>query len=460
MPDQLYNLYYRTLKGSATAQELKTAANKKGMKITLREIKEFLKKQEQNQRFQNSAGLGDLFVPVSGKNFTYQADLLFLTQERQVVNVGKKKVRELVWKDPVLVVVEITSRKGYFRSLLNKTTFEVAKAMSSIIEEIYDDGQNIKVVEHDSGKEFEGGDFQRVLEDHDVISQQYPRAENSKTALSKVERLNGTIRRWWNMSFRSRFTPAEAIPLIQEKYNSRKHSSTKVEPKNITKPHEYAKARVEDELRGSDARNNIRENFEKGMKVRIKEPQDIFRKKSEPKWSKQIHTITKQEKFNFKVDKGDKVYRAWELLPVREVQKGPKRVLPKPRQPLPRRTKEIKDLATTLKFPEKIPIPVPAPAPAPPVPIAEPKPDKSLRAVEFPIRGYEWIPPKNKRSKETLRILVKYSHLPEPIIQDPSIFNLGTKKNPQLNLIFAKDLKSNRLFTRYERAYGKQELSD
>jgi hypothetical protein len=44
--------------------------------------------------------------------------------------------------------------------------------------------------------------------------------------------------------------------------------------------------------------------------------------------------------------------------------------------------------------------------------------------------------------------------------QDPSIFNLGTKKNPQLNRIFAMDLKKSRLFTRFERAYGKQELSD
>ena len=100
--------------------------------------------------------------------------------------------------------------------------------------------------------------------------------------------------------------------------------------------------------------------------------------------------------------------------------------------------------------------------PAPkPITVSKPAaPDKALKAVEFPIRKYDWVAPKSKRTKETLRILVKFSHLTEPVWQDPSIFNLGTKKNPQLNRIFAMDLKKSRLFTRFERVYGKQELSD
>ena len=448
MDTLLRKLYYGQLKGFGNAKDLWKLANTK-FKVTQKQVKEFLDKQENQQRYKKSAGFGDLFVPVTADNYTYQCDLMFLTPEK-----GDYKKRNYVL-DPVLVVVEITSRKGYFRSMPDKTTKETAKAMASIIEEIYDANQKINVIEHDSGSEFIGQEFKRVLIDHDIDSKQYPRAENSKTALSKVERLNGTIRGWWNRYFRGRMSPAEAIPLIQEKYNATKHRTTGQEPQHITTKNEYAKVRLEDELRGAEARNNITNNFHVGLQVRLKLPRDVFAKGSEAKWSKGIHTITEQEGYNFKVDNEPKLYRAWEMLPVQEVQKAPKRKQVPRRPQAVRPPKEIQELATDLKF---------KPIPKEPViskPVSKPAaPDKSLKAVEFPIRKYDWVAPKSKRVKETLRILVKFSHLPEPLWQDPSIFNLGTKKNPQLNRIFAMDLKKNRLFTRFERAYGKQELSD
>jgi hypothetical protein len=227
-------------------------------------------------------------------------------------------------------------------------------------------------------------------------------------------------------------SPAEAIPLIQEKYNATKHRTTGQQPQHVTTKKEYAKVRLEDELRGTDARNNITNNFQVGLQVRLKAPRDVFAKGSEAKWSKGLHTITEQEGYNFKVDNEPKLYRAWELLPVGEVQKAPKRKLEIRRrqpEPEPRVPKELQELATDLKFK---PIPK-EPAPKP-VAVNKPAaPDKSLKAVEFPIRKYEWVAPKSKRAKETLRISVKFSHLPEPVWQDPSIFNLGSKKNPQLN---------------------------
>ena len=200
MDQVLRKLYYQNLKGFGSAKDLWKLANTK-FKITQKQVKEFLDKQENQQRYKKSAGFGDLFVPVTADNYTYQCDLMFLTPEK-----GDNKKRNYVL-DPVLVVVEITSRKGYFRSMPDKTAKETAKAMASIIEEIYDANQRIKVIEHDSGSEFIGQEFKRVLMDHDIDSKQYPRAENSKTALSKVERLNGTIRGWWNRYFRGRMNP-------------------------------------------------------------------------------------------------------------------------------------------------------------------------------------------------------------------------------------------------------------
>jgi len=82
-----------------------------------------------------------------------------------------------------------------------------------------------------------------------------------------VGRLNGTIRGWWNRYFRGRMNPSEAIPLIQEKYNATKHRTTGQDPQHITTKNEYAKVRLEDELRGTEARNNITNNFHVGRHV-------------------------------------------------------------------------------------------------------------------------------------------------------------------------------------------------
>lgn len=65
---------------------------------------------------------------------------MFLTQERTSTSI--------VRKDPVLVVVEISSRKGYFRAMPDKTASTTAKALSSIINAIYEANQRINVLEH------------------------------------------------------------------------------------------------------------------------------------------------------------------------------------------------------------------------------------------------------------------------------------------------------------------------
>lgn len=165
----LRNIYYKALKGSADVDELLAAARQKGIKTTRKQVDEFLKSQEKNQRFEK-LDKTELFIPITAPPYTYQTDLLFLTKEKK----RAKKGWEYVKKDPVLVVVEISSRKGYFRYLRNKTSAEVAEAMESIIQAIHQAKQQIQFLEHDSGSEFIGKEFQRVLMDYDINSRQYP----------------------------------------------------------------------------------------------------------------------------------------------------------------------------------------------------------------------------------------------------------------------------------------------
>ena len=81
MDQVLRKLYYQNLKGFGSAKDLWKLANTK-FKITQKQAKEFLDKQENQQRYKKSAGFGDLFVPVTADNYTYQCDLMFLTPEK------------------------------------------------------------------------------------------------------------------------------------------------------------------------------------------------------------------------------------------------------------------------------------------------------------------------------------------------------------------------------------------
>ena len=457
----LRNIYYKALKGSADVDELLAAARQKGIKTTRKQVEEFLKSQEKNQRFEK-LDKTELFIPITAPPYTYQADLLFLTKEKK----RAKKGWEYVKKDPVLVVVEISSRKGYFRYLRNKTSAEVAEAMESIIQAIQQAKQQIQFLEHDSGSEFIGKEFQRVLMDYDINSRQYPRAENSKTSLAKVERLNGTIRLWYNRDFRDRYSAEEAVKLIEDRYNNKKHRSTGVKPKHITMKSEYNNARTKDELKGAENKENVRKRYQKGMNVRLLEPSDIFKKKSEPKWSKKVYKITKNSRYNFNLNGDDEDFRAWQLLPVGKVAKAPKRKQPQKEKPIETEepivgTEEPPPLPKRQRTQVK-PLNI-APTTAKPEPaVKKPAPTKGLKEVEFPIRAFEWIKqPKGER----LMLKVKWKHLNEEENkqyenQGPEIFFLGTKKNPQLNKFFFNDLKKRRLFARFERAYGKMEISD
>ena len=90
MDQVLRKLYYQNLKGFGSAKDLWKLANTK-FKITQKQAKEFLDKQENQQRYKKSAGFGDLFVPVTADNYTYQCDLMFLTPEK-----GDNKKRNYV----------------------------------------------------------------------------------------------------------------------------------------------------------------------------------------------------------------------------------------------------------------------------------------------------------------------------------------------------------------------------
>jgi hypothetical protein len=86
-----------------------------------------------------------LFVPVTASPGTYQIDTLFVK--------GK----------PVIVMIELTSRKVYTAVVKNRTAEVCAAAFKDMLEDIREADEPIVSIESDDGGEFKGA-FQRVLD--------------------------------------------------------------------------------------------------------------------------------------------------------------------------------------------------------------------------------------------------------------------------------------------------------
>ena len=198
--EKLRSVFYSDeLLGLATPRQLAKVAG-----VSLNTAKEFIKRQAVHQRFRHISKT-KLYIPITGEKWTWQVDLMFFHDI------------------PVLVCVEITSRLLRTAVLRNKEANTCAEAFRKILSTT-----TIKAIETDDGGEFKGA-FEKLCKEHGISHLTYPSTDASNTALSKVERVNGTLRTWLNK------LPVgphlhQWMPKLEDYYNHRVHSATGVAP--------------------------------------------------------------------------------------------------------------------------------------------------------------------------------------------------------------------------------------
>ena len=123
---------------------------------------------------------------------------------------------------------------------------------------------------------------------------------------------------------------------VTRRYNDKVHSSTHKSPDDFQNA-DFGPQYALESRRGLKPKALADKTFRVGMAVRIAEDYDVFKKDSEPRWSKAIYSIERKQGFSyFVVDANgkrpttkagfEKPWRAWELLPVAEVHNAPKKV--------------------------------------------------------------------------------------------------------------------------------------
>ena len=414
MEDRLRSLFYDTFSGLATAKELAAAA-----RTTQQVAQSFITKQASVQQFRK-VDRKSFFIPITAKPGAYQVDLMFVKRQ------------------PVLVAIEITSRKVYTAVLKDKTGHSASSEMGEIIQKIKANNEPINTIESDSGGEFLSK-FDAVLKSNGIHHVVYPKTDNKNTSLAKVERVNQTLRGYYEKLKSAVGAPSlgEAMSKVTARYNSRVHSSTDATP-NSFKPEDFAPQFNKEAVRGLPARRLANKTFAIGDQVRIARNFDVFEKGSAPTFSKDLYTIYRTEKFSYyvKSSKGkleytkagiEKPWRAWELLPASKVEHRPNA------EPESESDSESEQ-------------PAPEPEPAAPKPQRAPKPKARFDEVEQPARQpRETAIPKltktqteavpiavegNRRQSGKLELLVKYKGYPKPSWQPIANFKFGGKFHP------------------------------
>ena len=265
--------FYDTSLGFSSADKLYRRLKPSHPQLTLKEVKEFVKKQYTSQvnapiRKQKQFNSIIAFHPKE----CYQMDMMIY--DRYAYHNYKY----------ILVVVDVYSRYAQARALTSREMPKVMKHIKDIMDEM-GIPENINC-----DNEFNNNEFNKYAQDNKITMHYSQPEQLYKNAI--VERLNYTISnrlmKWRTGS--GRYDWNKVLPEIMDNYNTDYHSTIKTTPYDV--------------FFGNDVNhqviNRVTATFKVGDRVRLRIEKKVFGKSDVVKFSKAIHLINKI--------KGDKFY--------------------------------------------------------------------------------------------------------------------------------------------------------
>ena len=295
--------------------------------VTLKQIKEFIEKQEAYQVNKQPLRIKNYF-PIVGayENEIFQIDLADMGDISTTNNNYK-------W---LLCGVDVFTRKAYIVAMKNKTAISVTTAMRHIIERSKPD-----IINCDQGSEFISREFKQLMADNDINVRYVPVGDHHKLAI--VDRFIRTLRQLLN-NYQTAYNTTRYIDVLDklvDNYNNTYHSGIKGIPNKpdrkrlITMTRDkYNKALDEEK------------HFKIGQSVRYLKNKALFEKgSSNAKWSNTIHKIIDKTEHTYTIDTGT-IFKYYELMPVDAIETKQMRTT---RQKAKELTKEQMKKVTTNK---------------------------------------------------------------------------------------------------------------
>ena len=296
--DELNKLYYNSLTGYSSLQNLIQQAHQHKLQLTNKQIKEWYQSQTVNQIYKPIMPVKH-FAPIVShtlKPGELYADLMDVSRFSR----SNKGVKYL------LNCVDLYSRYAWSFPLKNKKPDTIEPYIESIINEI--PKGNIITFAFDNGNEFKGS-VKALLDENNIkIYLNDPTALNAHHVMALVERFNRTV---WGfikkyLTSQNTLTYIDQLPHFITNYNNSIHSSTLRKPIEAFQdkiPHIYMSP---DYLHWLDQRAP---KYQIGDLVRVQKVRKTFDKKGlKPTFSNKIYKIINNKDGVYKLNNEKKYY--------------------------------------------------------------------------------------------------------------------------------------------------------
>jgi NCAIR mutase (PurE)-related protein len=295
MHDVITNAYYDPRTGFVGVEKLFKTLHESHPKITRKDIKEVLDKQEIVQTSRKNVGKQGSFVPPYAK-YEYQIDLIYLDDKH--LNQAKYG----------LVCIDTFSKIGDIELMKLKNDVSVVNAMTVILARM----GVPEFVYSDEGSEFTCNKFKKLMSDNKI------QIIYSLSHAPMVERLNRTIKEMLAKYLQSTNTKTitNALPMILHNYNNSYHKTIKMKPVDVT--FENEEVVYQNILNAATVKNRPKIDIGDDVRVRIKERG--FVKGYKPKFSKTIHKVIEKQGRYYIIDGLDRKYMRAYIQKVGEVE--------------------------------------------------------------------------------------------------------------------------------------------
>ena len=255
-----------------------------GKKVTLQEIRDWLKGQETytlHRQVRHTFPRNKVIV--DGIDEQWDVDLMDMTS----LSKFNGRVRF------VLVAIDIFSRYTWVRPLKSKHGKEVVKAFESI----FGEGRKPEKIRTDRGTEFTNRLVQKYLKEQDVIHF----VTNNEVKANYAERVIKTLKRKIFMYFTKKQTYhySDHLQDFVTSYNKTYHRSIKMRPAHVSEENEAAlwqQQYVEPYIKHKKKKKVSKFRFDVGNTVRVSHLRHTFMREYEEKWTGEIFTIVKRFK--------------------------------------------------------------------------------------------------------------------------------------------------------------------
>lgn len=256
----------------SSSRGLHDYTKKLNKKITLKDIKNFLQKQETYSLFKNR------YTTSRSKFVSSEIDRFWCGDLIDFGNLAKFNIGFKY----ALIVVDILSKYLWIEVLKNKKPSSIISAFKKILK----DKRKCKILITDAGREFNNKFFEKFLRENNI---KLYIMRNTEIKAAPVERVIRTIKdklfRYLHFSKSKKYI--DILPFIVKNYNNSVHSTTKFRPVNVSESNKW-EAFLNSHTKRIKTKKSL---FKVGDYVRILNIKSKFRKGHTTNWTRETFKI-------------------------------------------------------------------------------------------------------------------------------------------------------------------------